>query len=415
MAGDEYNHIIRAVHPHVVATLVRVFGDVDLAEDMAQEAIIKALTHWPDSGTPQSPAAWLVTTAKHHAIDLHRKFRYEQISTNNILESVDADQPPDVISRMGGFEDDLLKLIFTCCHPDLPADSQVALTLKVVLGFSVNEIARSFLASPAAMERRLTRAKQLIRDRKVPYAIPGSQHLAERLEGVMDVIYLIFNRGYWAPESPQLYRAEVCDNAIRLARMLTRLFHYHPEIRSLLALMLLTSARSGGRVDANSALVSLEDQDHDHWNWSRIHEGRAILASIYATPHPPGNYQLQATISALHCVASDTPTDWPQIVELYLRLEELNASPVFTINRAVAMGYCSQEEAALEVLDSIWETHELSEYQPYFLCRAFLLERLGRPRRALESWQMALKLSSSSIERQKITAEINHLKDQFAS
>lgn len=405
--NQEYlSSVFRAAYPKVTAVLVRVLGDIDRAEEMTQEAIVKALQTWPNQGLPDDPVAWLITAGRNKAFDVfrHEKHRRNYQSTLRVVSNHATE--PD-FTATSPIDDDLLRLIFTCCHPSLSDDAQVTLTLKTVLGFSVDDIARSFLVSPGTVDKRLTRAKQKIRQQSVPYEIPSDRDLPQRIEGVLDVIYLLFNKGYWAASDPSLYRSRVCDDAIRLARMMARLFRNNTEARSLLALMLLTSARSSARLDSDNALVPLKDQDRSLWDRSRIQEGRVLIDGVFLAKPPPGPYQLQAAISAIHCqAATHEDTDWEQIVALYSKLESLWPSPVVTLNKAAAVNQSGQSEQAMVLLETLKNHRQLQDYQPYHAVLAQVYRDLGQEQQAQEAQRKAVALSTNPTEKEFLSKQL---------
>ena len=398
-SSDRLAVVFRAAYPKVTAVLVRVLGDIDRAEEMTQEAIVRALKVWPTQGLPDDPAAWLIRAGRNKAVDV---FRHEQHrkSYQASLRVVQEQDTASDFAEAHDFDDDLLRLIFTCCHPILTEDAQVALTLKTVLGFSVDDIARAFLSSRGTVDKRLTRAKQKIKQANVPYEIPDKKHLPERINGVLSVIYLTFNKGYWADTDPSLYRSQVCDDAIRLARMVTRLFNYHPEARALLAMMLLTSARAKGRIDQKGQFVPLHLQDRSLWDQQRIREGLALIDGVYLARNIPGPYQLQAGISAIHSAAKTAEeTDWAQIAALYQKLETIDPSPVTQINCASALANCDRLDEAKELIDKVEDEGKLEGYQSFYLAKAYVLRRMGDVTGAKQAQQKAIELSNSEVEK----------------
>ncbi len=403
---DNLSVIFRAVYPKVTAVLVRVLGDIDRAEEMTQEAIVRALKVWPNQGIPDDPAAWLIRAGRNRAVDV---FRHETHRKNYqaSLRVVQAQDTPADFLELHDFADDLLRLIFTCCHPILSEDAQVALTLKTVLGFSVDDIARAFLSSRGTVDKRLTRAKQKIKQENIPYEIPDKKALPERINGVLSVIYLTFNKGYWADTDPTLYRGQVCDDAIRLARMVIRLFNYHAEARSLLAMMLLTSARANGRINPEGQFVPLHLQDRNRWDQQRIREGLALIDGVYLARKLPGPYQLQAGISAIHSRAKTAQeTDWVQIAALYQKLEEMDPSPVTQINWASALANCDRLDEAKALLEAVESQGKLGGYQPFFLAKAYVLKKSGDLAGAKQAQQQAITLSSSDVEKTFLRREL---------
>ncbi|HXB05222.1 MAG TPA: RNA polymerase sigma factor [Candidatus Angelobacter sp.] len=390
--GSDIERVFREEYGRAVAVLVRAFGDIDLAEEAVQDAFAVAAERWPASGLPPSPAGWIITTARNRAIDRFRREasredRHAQAAL--LLES--RDEPPEE----GPVRDDVLRLIFTCCHPALAANAQVALTLRLLGGLTTTEIARAFLVPEATMAQRLVRAKGKIRDAKIPYRVPGESELPARLRAVLAVVYLIFNEGYTASSGERLVRDDLCAEAIRLGRLLADLMPDEPEVMGLLALMLLTESRRGARTSAGGAIVLLADQDRSAWNPELIAEGQAIVRACLKR-NQPGPYQIQAAINAVH---SDAPTaagtDWMQIVRLYDQLLFLAPNPVVALNRAVAVAEVQGPEAALALLEDLG----LDNYYLFNAIRADLLVRLGRKNEAATAYETAIGLTANAAER----------------
>jgi RNA polymerase sigma-70 factor (ECF subfamily) len=378
----------------VVATLIRITGDWDLAEECAQDAFTLALRRWPRDGVPRRPGAWLTTAARNRAID---RLRREAVGATKLREVavLTHDSEPDD----SGVPDDRLRLMFTCCHPALAPEAQVALTLRTLAGLSTAEIARAFLVGEATMSKRLVRAKQKIRHAAIPYRVPPAHLLPERTSAVLAVLYLLFNEGYSATAGADLLRHDLSAEAIRLTRVLTVLMPDEPEAVGLLALMLLHDARRATRLDAAGDLVILEDQDRSRWDTAEIDEGVALLDGALRR-RAPGRYQVQAAIAACHAGAADAAdTDWPQIAALYGRLAGLVPSPVVELNRAVAVGMADGPLAGLALVEELRSSGALEGYHLLPATRADLLRRLDRTSEAAEAYREALSLTTTDAER----------------
>ncbi|HXG25560.1 MAG TPA: RNA polymerase sigma factor [Candidatus Binatia bacterium] len=406
-AHDVVDRVFREESGRAVATLIRVFGDFDLAEEAVQDAFARALEVWPVDGVPANPGAWITTTARNRAIDRLRRRRILAEKTRALEQQARVEAALD--RGTGGEEasdtdgiDDRLRLIFTCCHPALAPDARVALTLRTLGGLTTPEIARAFLVPEPTLAQRLVRAKRKIREAGIPYRVPPPEVLPERLDAVLRVLYLVFNEGYSATAGEALVRRELASEAIRLARMLAALMPDEPEVLALLALMLLHDARRDARTDPGGALVVLEDQDRGRWDAAEIAEGTALLdrAIRAGRPRRPGPYQLQAAIAALHdTAATPAETDWPQIAALYGRLAELAPSPVVELNRAVAVAMREGPAAGLAILDALASEPLLTGYPYYHAARADLLRRLGAAADAAAAYRTALALTSNDVER----------------
>jgi RNA polymerase sigma-70 factor, ECF subfamily len=390
----------------VVATLIRLTGDWDLAEECAQDAFALALDRWARDGVPRLPGAWLTTTARNRAMDILRRKANESIKLQAVAAMPDLSETSDGEDDESALRDDRLRLIFTCCHPALPLEARVALTLRTLAGLTTVEIARAFLVPPATMAQRLVRAKHKIRNAAIPYRVPADHLLPERTSAVLGVIYLLFNEGYAATTGPDLVRQGLCTEAIRLARVLAVLMPDEPEAHGLLALMLLHHARRMARVDSAGDLVTLEDQDRSAWNTAEIDEGVRVLDAALRQRRP-GVYQVQAAIAACHATAAEAAaTDWAQIAGLYGQLARRMPSAVVELNRAVAVAMADGPAAGLVLLDALEKSGALPGYHLLPATRADLLRRLKRPTEAVAAYRVALSLATTDAERRYIARRI---------
>jgi RNA polymerase sigma-70 factor (ECF subfamily) len=382
----------------IVATLIRVTGNWDLAEECAQDAFAAALQRWPRDGIPRRPGAWLTTTARNRATD---RLRRDAVGAAKLREVAAVSYPPESEAGPGGHAvpDDRLRLMFTCCHPALALEAQVALTLRTLAGLTTTEIARAFLVGEQTMAKRLVRAKQKIRQARIPYRVPPAHLLPERMPAVLGVLYLLFNEGYSASSGANLLRQGLTAEAIRLGRVLTRLMPGEPEAAGLLALMLLHDARRAARLDDAGDVVTLEEQDRGRWDAAEIAEGEALLDGALRQRRP-GTYQVQAAIAACHVTAATAAdTDWAEIAALYGQLARLVPSPVVRLNRAVAVGMAEGPQAGLELVARLQASGELAGYHLLPATRADLLRRLGRGQEAAAAYREALELARTDAER----------------
>lgn len=407
---------ISTARPQAMGALLRYFRDLDAAEEAFQDACLRALNNWPKNGPPRDPAAWLIFVGRNSGIDAVRK-RAKQAplpEEDQISDLEDAES--DIAERLDGahYRDDILRLLFICCHPDLPATQQIAVALRIVSGLTVKQIARAFLVGESAMEQRITRAKARIADADVPFETPGAVERSERLAAVAAMVYLIFNEGYSTNNSGEApARAPLCEEAIRLARLLLRLFQTEPEIMGLTALLLLQHARAPARFDENGEIVLLEDQDRGLWSRKMIDEGLALVDK--ALRHQkPGPYQVQAAIAALHArAAKPEDTDWTEIDLLYSLLEQMQPSPVVTLNRAVAVAKVRGPEAALAMIEPLEQ--RLSGYFHFFGLKGGLLMQLGRGEEARTAFDRAIALANTAAEAAHIRMHIDRLMKEGAA
>lgn len=414
MAADVHaaiDEVYRADWGRIVAALIRLTSDFDVAEETAQDAFAAAVTDWADRGIPDSPRAWIIQTARHKAIDrIRRRERFREI----VEEQVNAGLIPTIdetSNEVSDIPDDRLRLMFTCCHPALASESQVALTLRMLGGLETDEIARAFLVPVPTMAQRLVRAKNKIRDAGIPYVVPNIDDMPERLDAVLTVIYLVFNEGYSATRGDALVRTDLCTEAIRLGGLIRTLLAPRPpaEVTGLLALMMLHDSRRDARHDDAGELVLLEEQDRSRWKQSEIAE--AIPLVNEAMRGEVGPYTLQAAIAAHHCQAKRAEdTNWREIVLLYTLLEQTNPSPIIALNRIVAIAMVDGPEAALPLLDELAKTGDLDNYHLFHAARADFLRRLNRNAEAIESYRRALALVSNDRERRFLERRVQELK-----
>ncbi len=403
---------LASARPQAMGALLRYFRDLDTAEEAFQEASLRALKNWTANGPPRDPAAWLILVGRNFALDeARRKSRQTSFPDEDAVANI-ADPEPDLADRLDDshYRDDVLRLMFICCHPDLPATQQIALALRMVSGLTVKEIARAFLVGESAMEQRITRAKRRVTAANVPFETPGAVERSERLSAVAAMLYLLFNEGYSASGGEVHVRAPLCEEAIRLTRLLLRLFQSEPEIMGLLALMLLQHARTAARLDADGNIVLLEDQDRSLWNRDMIAEG-LVLVDKALRHRRPGSYQLQAAIAAVHAHAARAEdTDWTEINALYKILEQLQPSPVVTLNRAVAVSKVEGPAAALALIEPLAD--KLSGYFHFFGVKGAFLLQLGRDDDAKEAFDRAISLAHTAAEAAHIRMHLDRLMQQ---
>ncbi len=409
-AASAVEAVYRSDWGRIVAALITLIGDFDLAEECAQEAFTAAVDQWRASGVPEFPRAWIIQTARHKAIDrIRRNLRFEEkLESYAVSGLVRTIEEPNYDSTE--IPDDRLRLIFTCCHPALAPEAQVALTLRTLCGLETDEIARAFLVPPVTMAQRLVRAKRKIRDAGIPYTVPDTKDMAARLDAVLTVIYLVFNEGYTATRGGPLVRTDLCAEAIRLGRLLMSLIGPRPpgEVTALIALMLLHDARRDARSNENGDLVILEEQDRSRWHQEQIAEALPLVNE--ALQGGPSPFALQAAIAAVHCQAARAEdTDWPQIVRLYDLLERAQPSPIVSLNRAVAVAMAEGFQKGLALVDAIAASNDLDNYHLLHAVRADLLRRIGSPLEAAKSYEHALALVTNDSERRFLVRRLSEV------
>jgi RNA polymerase sigma-70 factor, ECF subfamily len=405
---------LTSARPQAVGALLRYFRNLDTAEEAFQEACLRALKRWPVDGPPRDPASWLIMVGRNFTLDQTRRTRRQTALPSDEVISDLEDAEPSMAERLDDshYRDDILRLMFICCHPELPATQQVALALRIVSGLSVKEIARAFLVGERAMEQRITRAKRRIAAAEVPFETPGAPERAERLAAVAAMIYLVFNEGYSASGGEEHVRTSLCEEAIRLARLLLRLFQSEPEIMGLTALLLLQHARTPARLDSDGNIVVLEDQDRSLWDQELIAEGHALIDKALRHRRP-GPYQIQAAIAGVHAHAKRAEdTDWAEIDQLYAMLEQLQPSPVVTLNRAVAVSKVKGPAEALAMIEPLAEP--LSGYFHFFGLKGALLMQLGRTTEARQAFDQAIALAHTAAEATHIRMHLDRLMQRAA-
>ncbi len=404
---DRVDAIYRSDSRRVLATLIRLLGDFDLAEEALHDAFATAVEKWAEDGIPANPRSWLISTGRFKAIDRLRKTAKFESADTSALDRLEAES--EMPEYDDGVEDDRLRLIFTCCYPALSPDAQIALTLREVCGLSTEEVAHAFLTPPPTLAQRIVRAKSKIRDARIPYEIPSRAHLPERLDSVLHVIYLVFNEGYLASSGESLTRADLSEEAVRLGRLLVELLP-EPEAMGLLALMLLHEARRASRTTPSGEMILLEDQDRSLWDRAQIEEAVELVERALAS-HRFGPYTLQAAIAAVHAEASTAgATDWPQIVGLYDVLLRADPSPVIELNRAAAIAMRDGPQAGLSLIDAILVRGDLTGYHLAHAARGDLLRRLGRGDEAIDAYTRALELATQKSERSFIARRLDQLR-----
>lgn len=405
--------IFRRESGRIIATLIRISGSFDLAEEAMQEAFAAALATWPVKGLPDNPGAWITAVAHRKLVDYGRRERTRREKQEPLLYETPTTHPPEAElmfnSDQSDYPDDRLRLIFTCCHPSLNREAQIALTLRTLGGLQTPEIARAFLVPEATLAQRLVRAKRKIAEARIPYVVPGREQIRDRLESVQRVLYLIFNEGYAATSGDSLVRRDLCGEAIRLGRVLCQLLPREAENSGLLALMLLHDSRRDARMDGQGRLVTLEEQDRFLWDKQQISEGRKVLQGALAL-REPGPYQVQAAIAALHSEApTPADTDWQQIAALYQELLRIAPSPVVALNHAVALAMSEGLSGGLARIEELGRSGDLESYHLFHAARADLLRRLGRNVEAAQAYEQALRLATNKVEQEFLTRRLRQM------
>ncbi len=416
--GETLEQVFRQEYGRIIATLIRLSGSFDLAEESLQEAFTSAVSSWERDGTPRNPGAWLTTVAHRKLLDTARREKTKSDKQPELQYEIERLQPGGETTEPASFEevveyaDDRLRLIFTCCHPALSREAQVALTLRTLGGLTTTEIARAFLLPESTLAQRLVRAKSKIRLAQIPYQVPPLQVLTERLAAVQAVVYLIFNEGYSATAGDSLIRRDLCTESIRLGRVLCELMPDEPENLGLLALMLLHDSRRDARIDEQNELVALEEQNRSHWDYRGIKEGLRLVEQALRLRRV-GTYQVQAAIAAVHAEAKTaTETDWPQIVALYNELMRINPSPIIALNHAAAVAMGEGLERGLALFEEVGKSGELESYYVFHAARADLLRRLNRTREARAAYSRAMGLTTNRVEQQHIRRRLGELPDR---
>ncbi len=409
-AGETVAELYRSESRRVLATLIRLLGDFDLAEEALSDAFASAIEQWPREGIPNNPRAWLISAGRFKAIDAMRRRAKFDASLATLANQLESDAGDPAKQKTEELEDDRLRLIFTCCHPAIAPEAQIALTLREVCGLTTEEIARAFLTAPATLAQRIVRAKSKIKNANIPYQVPSPSDLPERLDSVLYVIYLVFNEGYSASSGQSLTRADLCGEAIRLGRLLADLLP-EPEILGLLALMLLHESRRPARASSDGNLILLENQDRSLWNRDQITEGKSLVERALSSGRF-GPYTIQAAIAAVHSDApSASATDWNQIVALYDLLARIEPSPIIELNRAVAIAMRDGPQAGLDLIDTILTRGDLADYHLLHSARAEFLRRLGKTADAQAAYRRALEFTEQEPERRFLERRLKELGD----